>query len=754
MKCVKRHFLTVLILISLAVVFSFGYHALYSMSYSGDVVINEVCTDNLSSLYDEYGEHPDWAELYNKGDSPCDISGWFLSDDADKRNKWAFPEGTVIPGKGYLTVFFDSAVPPEPDTDESFSLGDFILTGEAIPRESTGLHASFSLKDTETLYLSAKNRANADRVMLIPLKTDTCLSRITDGSGGFVRMTPTPSLSNSKGEEVIYPALPEPVFSKESSVFNEDFDLELSSDEGDIYYTLDGSVPTARSLKYEKPLRISDRSHEENLYSALREVSVELLPYVNYKFSIPEEPVLKTVCVRAAVINDRGERSETVTKCYIPSAVSNAFRDLGIISLVSDPSGLFDHEKGIYVMGKKGEESFKDRLEESPSASRYLIDHPDTPTDGSVVIEDVKMDEYMDFNYSERGSAWEREALLSSFDDSHELLNEETLGIRVKGHRTCNFPKKSLNLYARKGYGNKVITSPFFGNDYSRLTLFAGGNDVMSITRDILITDLTRDLSFLSLDITAPEALFLNGEFWGLYRISRKLDQEFVSEKCNVRADQVIIVKNYLLSRGLPEDNVIYGDLRHFINNADFTAGTDYERFQEMVDLDSLIDYYSARIYLDDGLDWPKTNIAFWRTRKADKNSPLSDGRWRWLNFDNNSNIDYDKVRENTIYKALNGTPYYGPDEMFTALMENPDFKARFLKRFKEIALTVFEPEKAIERLDAYASEIRPYIPYEYSRYFGDRYSISDFDRDIENMRNYFRERADYIIPFVEEACR
>ncbi len=755
MRSVKRNISTILILAFFIIILLFAaFSAGDSFSPRSGIVINEICTENLSCLYDEYGEHPDWAELYNKGSETVDLSGFSLSDVSSGEKLWSFPEGTLIGPKGFLIVYFDGSEPEEPDMDESLSLSSFILSGQAIPEKSTGLHASFKLSEKETLCLSERNNRIIDEVNIVALKYDTSYGRESDGKGGFVRMTSTPGATNTGGTRLDYPTLSKPVFSRDSGIYSKEFDLELSSETGDIYYTLDGSEPTKDSVKYEKPIHIYDRSSEDNVYSSIADVSVELLPYIDFIYEIPNEPVLKCNVVRAAVFDKDGNLSETVTKSYIPLSSDAAFRDIGIISLVTDPGNLFDYEKGIYVIGKCGVESFGERLSESENALKFLKDNPDTPTDGSVIIEDVKMDEFINSNYVQRGSAWEREADISVFDSAHGLYSSESCGIRVKGHRTCNFPKKSLNLYGRKMYGSSKIKIPALNGSYSRLSLFAGGQDEISMVRDLLVSDITRDLSFASAGFSDPNALFINGEFWGIYRISEKTDRSFIGKMYGVDPDEVLIAKNNVLQSLRPSDEKLYGDLRHFISLADFTTGTDYERFQEMVDLDSLIDYYAARIYIDEGMDWPNINKALWRTRKTDESNPCADGRWRWINFDNNSNLDHDSVSVNTIKKALEGTKNYRPDEMFKKLMQNGDFKKRFLERFKSIAYDTFEPERSIERLEKYAAGIRPYMEKDFGRYYGSRYSLSDFDDDIANIKDFFRERAEYIIPMVEEYCR
>ncbi len=739
-----------------AIVALFAIYAFRTETSNRNIVINEICPENLSCLYDENGKHPDWVELYNKSDREQDISGWFLSDSAEKRNRWEFPAGTVIPSHGYLTVFMDGSKPEEPDMDENFSLSDFVMTGEAIPRKNTGLHASFRLSESETLYLSAKNHNNVDMIDPVPVQYDTTYGRKEDGSGIYSRMTPTPGSSNNESKEAVYPTLSKPVFSKESGFFDSDFDLEISSTEGEIYYTLDGSNPTSLSARYEGPIHICDRSDEENMYASIKECSVALLPYVKrFRGSkAPTEPVLKCTVVRAVVIDKAGNISETETRSFFPGSSDDYFKDIGVISLVTDPDNLFDYEKGIYVIGKNGVDDFMEHLSASENALKYIAENPDTPTDGSVMIENVQMDEFTNCNYRQRGSAWEREADITIFNDEHELDSSQNCGIRIRGNRTCNFPKKSLNLYARSMYGDKLFKTSFFNTDYSRLSLFSGGQDELTISKDLLIKDLTEDLNFFSLDFTRPYALFIDGEFWGIYRISEKLDGTTISHRYGVDADEVIIVKSDLLSKGIPSDDELLGEFKHFIQIADFSRGTDYERFQEMADIDSIIDYYSARFYTDKGMDWPNVNTGFWRTRNVKKNNPYADGRWRCVNFDNNSNLDYENISSNTIKKTVQGTKTYGPDILFTKLIKNEDFKNRFLSRFRYIALETFEPSKSISLLNKYASEIRPYMEMEFNRYYEGYYTITSFDKDIEDIRKYFRERADYIIPMAEEICR
>jgi hypothetical protein len=68
------------------------------------IIINEVMTNNASTIKDEDGDNPDWIELYNNSNNPINLSGYGLSDDPAEPFKWAFGEYLIKPGE-YLLVW-------------------------------------------------------------------------------------------------------------------------------------------------------------------------------------------------------------------------------------------------------------------------------------------------------------------------------------------------------------------------------------------------------------------------------------------------------------------------------------------------------------------------------------------------------------------------------------------------------------------------------------------------------------------------
>lgn len=71
------------------------------------VRINEVLARNTSGLRDVSNTPEPWIELVNTSPEAVALDGLFLSDSDLDLTRWSFPNGTLIPARGFLTVFAD-----------------------------------------------------------------------------------------------------------------------------------------------------------------------------------------------------------------------------------------------------------------------------------------------------------------------------------------------------------------------------------------------------------------------------------------------------------------------------------------------------------------------------------------------------------------------------------------------------------------------------------------------------------------------
>ncbi len=78
----------------------------------GDLVINEFMASNDNTIVPGVdNDFPDWIEIYNTGDTPIDMGGWYVTDDLSDSVKYQLPTDdpglTTVPGHGYLLLICD-----------------------------------------------------------------------------------------------------------------------------------------------------------------------------------------------------------------------------------------------------------------------------------------------------------------------------------------------------------------------------------------------------------------------------------------------------------------------------------------------------------------------------------------------------------------------------------------------------------------------------------------------------------------------
>jgi Lamin Tail Domain/Secretion system C-terminal sorting domain len=151
------------------------------------VYINEVLTININDTIDNYLEHEDWFEIYNPGNTPVSLVGYYFSDNPENSMKWqvpaTFPDSVTVPAQGWLLFWADE---------------------DAIQGVR---HASFRLNNAQeelTMY-SPDGFTVVDQISWVGMDADTSLGRATDGSPNWIYfISSTPEYSNNSGEIGIF----------------------------------------------------------------------------------------------------------------------------------------------------------------------------------------------------------------------------------------------------------------------------------------------------------------------------------------------------------------------------------------------------------------------------------------------------------------------------------------------------------------------------------------------------------------------
>lgn len=265
-----------------------GYeHLLTETDAHGALVINEAVLYNLD-YYEQHHEFYDWVELKNCSDEPVNLSDYYLTDSLKDPCQFQLPELTLQPGELYIV----------------FCSGDSSLT----TRHCT--HAPFAVSaEGEALYLFSSDGSLSDRIFIHDTPYGGSYGRLSEGSGFYYFDRPSPEKENGEGYRSIA-ALPETGVPQ--GVYNDIVELEVELlGDGQIYYTLDGSVPDRDSMLYSEPL-ILDR----------------------------------TTVIRAISVVDGKVDSDCASFSYF----INEGHSLPVVSLVCEPADMFSTgQGGIYA---------------------------------------------------------------------------------------------------------------------------------------------------------------------------------------------------------------------------------------------------------------------------------------------------------------------------------------------------------------------------------------------------------------------
>jgi len=589
----------------------------------------------------------DWVELYNQSMKTVDLVGYGISDDPDRPRKWQFPSGAKLEAGGYLRVYLNGQ-----DKHD-------------VAKNAYAANFQLALTGRETLVLAQPDGAILDRMPMFNQYGGVSYGRISGRDGFFYLGSATPGAVN---DQTAYEGRADAVrFSTPGGWFTSGtVTLSLSAPDGaTIRYTLDCSEPSEFSQEYTGPFEITENT-----------------------------------VVRARAFRDGFLPSLVETQSYL----FGKKHTLDVISLVSDPVGLFDEEKGLLVMG--------------PKKLRYP---------------------YKGANFWQN---WERAAHAEYFSADGRTILSQGAGLQLQGQFSRTLKQKSFKISARNAYGEDRFRAALFPNrsytEYKSFVLRTSGDDYnMTRYRDALLTSLAAATSVMYQD-AQPVVVYLNGQYWGHYNLRERLHKHSFAQRMGWKdPDRIDIVKaNSTVVQG---SNKTFEQLLSYVKKIGVKTDEDIAYVESKIDLQNYLEYIALQMFIG---NTDVLNVRRFRSTEGD-------GRWRWVLFD----TDWGFFTDTDSFKRwLNpggtGAGNRTDNSLFVALMKNKTVRDRFLTLLGNLMADEWTTQKILEKSKWWQETLYPEMPAQTKKWGG---SGSRWLGAIRKFNNYAKERPKKLLNYIKK---
>lgn len=574
----------------------------------GPLAIWEVMTYNDWYLPQALGECYDWAELKNISDAPINLGEYSITDDPEEPGRHILPEKTLEPGKTFLVILS----------------GDENMSGKYD-------NAGFSLNAlSDNLLLFHRDRGLQDFAALRAIPRGQSYGR-AENAGGFYYMEPTPGKPNAPGARLISNM---PVSDYEPGTYSGEtpFDISLQA-EGEIHYTLDGSIPTENSELYTGPIRME-----------------------------------KSGVLRAAAM----EPGKLKSRIYTATFVVGEPHDLPVVSLVTDPGGLWGSH-GIYKNGNMSLKYIK-----VPANVSYK------GADGCF-----SRDCEMSLHGATTVIAFNKKSFAVRFGD----VNGGPLHYDVFGDGEI-LDYRSLIL--RSSYESTFTThmhDAFIGQ----------------VAAENCPTLISQKYKYA--------ALYLNGEYWGLYAIREKHSPEHYAAHMEVPASTVTVCHYFTDGK-----NSLH-DLYKRCGSGYLATDEGYAYAKTVLDMSSFADWIIMESYM--------SNADIGGNMRYYYSS--ADGLWRCGLVD----ADLGMAGSKATFTMVTDTWHHG--RFMRALLQNREFLDLVASRLAELLAGPMSDENMVARVDEMADSIRSEVALDNRRWELPSYGWESF---LKLMRNFCDGRA------------
>lgn len=734
-----------------------------------DLIINEFLTNNKGN-FDVDGEFLTYIEIKNTGEKTVNLSSYFLSDDLTEPFSWRLPDIDLKAGEVYL--FYTSELDDEKNTDftPNKKTGTIILSkGNKIVEqvdytnvtggyayikvngkfmEGTNISPGYDNNTTGVKEFIKKERKNPKGLIINEVMTSNN-SYLAQNGGNYYDWI---ELYNNSDKTINLSDYSITTDVDNTSMYKLE-DKELKPGE---YYILmaSGDIKNSNSKYKHANFKISPT---ESLYlykddEVVDSTFVSSLP-VGYSFGRNKENgyyYYKTPTPGKANVNGIAEIAYAPTFSTAPGV----YNDIDKLTVEINGSGT------IYYTLDGSEPTTNSKVYSSPIIlSKTTVIRAMSYEDGKKTSEVITGSYIINENHtipvlsislapSDFNSVLGAGASSLTKQAHAELYEEDgsfsiDCGIKLFGGSTRYINKKSFALKFSSKYGENELEYRVFDNrdatTYKSLVIRSGSQDsAYSMIRDELATSIMDDYGTVDVQAYKPVILYVNGDYWGIYFLREKVDEDFVQNHYDVDGDKSNIIR--------VDGEVKYGSrdfylkLLYFVGNHDMSKKENYEEVKKMLDIENYIDFWIGELYTTNN---DIVNLRYFN------NTELDDGRIKMIFYDfdfafYNYHLDY-----LSWMVSPSGLSNHGYNNtILRGLMNNKEFRQLFVERLSYNLNNVWSDENVMNRYKELKALIEPEMKRNQKRWGN---SMDTWNKECEYLETYIKKRRSYLLNSVQK---
>lgn len=385
-------------------------------------------------------------------------------------------------------------------------------------------------------------------------------------------------------------------------------------------------------------------------------------------------------------------------------------------------------------------------------SNTYFINEPHTVAVVSIYGDNVMQLMNGTQSYPETG--------LEYFDAGGVFRSEVTGETNKHGNDSWAYNQRGIDFVTRDQFGyDYAIKWKLFHrkqrNKFQRIIIKAAANDNYPFEpgsahiRDAYVHDLSQQ-GHLHLDERSyePCILYVNGQYWGVYEIREKVDDnDFTSYYYDQDEPYIQMLKTWgstWSEYGGPQAQTDWNTLSAFITSNNMATAANWNYVDSLYNWKSLVDYIilNSVCVTSDWLNW---NTMWWRGLDT-----LGDKKkWRYCLWDNDATfghyINYTGIPDTSPNadpcnpESLPNPGGQGHIPVLNALMANPTFNQYYITRYADLMNTSLSCDTMINLLDTLIAHITPEMPGQVAKWGG---SMTGWQTNVTTMSNYIQARC------------